>query len=265
MNAGPLFGSVFLATSVEAVEATTIVLAAGVARDWRSSLTGAGVATGGLAIAIAALGPAVSRIPLTWLRLVIGAALLWYGVKWLRKAILRAGGYLKVRNEAVAYQKELELAAAMQTEHRFGVKDWGAFRLSFNGVLLEGLEIVVIVLTFGANDHNTLLAGVAAAAAVVVVAIAGAAVRAPLTKVPENTMKFVVGIMLTSFGTFWFIEGTHLHWPGDDKALLVVIPAVALAAISCVSVLRRSRDRIASPLAAVLGVRIAGVARLSPK
>ncbi|MGN6474745.1 MAG: COG4280 domain-containing protein [Mycobacteriales bacterium] len=261
MNAGPLFASVFLATSVEAVEATTIVLAAGVARDWRSSLTGAGVAVGGLAVAVAALGPAVERIPLTWLRLVIGLALLWYGIKWLRKAILRAGGYLKLRNEAASYAKELEIAKAMAAEHRWGVKDWGAFRLSFNGVLLEGLEIVVIVLTFGANDHNTALAGLAAVVAVLVVAIAGVAVRAPLTKVPENTMKFVVGIMLTSFGTFWAAEGAHLHWPGDDKALLVVIPCVVLLSLACVSVLRTSSNRVGAALAAVLGVRISGVAR----
>lgn len=261
MNAGPLFGSVFLATSVEAVEATTIVLAAGVARDWRSSLTGAGVAVAGLTAAVAALGPAISRIPIDWLRLVIGAALLWYGVKWLRKAILRAGGYLKLRNEAVAYEKELAAAAGMTTEHRFGVKDWSAFRLSFNGVLLEGLEIVVIVLTFGANDHNTALAGIAAATAVVVVAIAGAAVRAPLTKVPENTMKFVVGIMLTSFGTFWFVEGVRVHWPGDDKALLAVIPIVTALSLACVAVLRGSAARAASALSAVLGVGMSGVAR----
>jgi uncharacterized membrane protein len=261
VNAGPLFGSVFLAASVEAVEATTIVLAAGVARSWRSSLTGAGVAVGGLAAVVAALGPAVSRIPLTWLRLVIGAALLLYGVKWLRKAILRAGGYLRLRDEAAAYQKELAAAATMTRVRRWGVEDWGAFRLSFNGVLLEGLEIVVIVLTFGANDHDTPLAGLAAVAAVVVVAIAGFAIRAPLTKVPENTMKFVVGIMLTSFGTFWALEGLHVHWPGDDKALLVVIPAVTALALGCVAILRQAHHRVASGLAGLLGIRLSGVAR----
>jgi uncharacterized membrane protein len=243
VSAGPLFASVFLATSVEAVEATTIVLAAGVARDWRSSLTGAGVATVGLAATIAALGPAVSRIPLSGLRLFVGTALLLFGVQWLRKAILRAGGYLKLRDEAAAYERDLAAAAAMTSTHRWGVKDWAAFTLSFKGVLLEGLEIVVIVLTFGANDHHTVLAGVAAAAAVVIVAAIGAAVRAPLTRVPENTLKFIVGIMLTGFGVFWSAEGAHAHWPGDDKALLVLIPVIALLSVGGVGLLRLSRTR----------------------
>jgi uncharacterized membrane protein len=249
VNAGPLFGSVFLATGVEAVEATTIVLAAGVARDWRSSLSGAGTAVAGLAVVVAALGPAVSRIPLDWLRLVIGLALLWYGVQWLRKAILRASGYKALHDEAAIYPRELAAAAAMAAEHRWGVRDWGAFRLSFNGVLLEGLEIVVIVLTFGADDHRTALAGIAAASAVVVVAAAGVAVRAPLTKVPENTLKFVVGIMLTSFGLFWSVEGARLDWPGGDKALFAVIPCVVVVAITAVAALRYRRARSAIDVA----------------
>jgi uncharacterized membrane protein len=245
VNAGPLFASVFLATTVEAVEATTIVLAAGVARSWRSSLTGAGIAIAGLAVTVAALGPAVERIPLDWLRLVIGAALLYYGAQWLRKAILRASGYKALHDEAAIYQRELAAAADLATVRRWGVEDWEAFRLSFNGVLLEGLEIVIIVLTFGANAHRTPLAGIAAAAAVVVVAAAGAVVRGPLTRVPENTLKFIVGVMLTSFGTFWTAEGAHLHWPGDDKALLVVVPTVAAASLATVAALRYRRARSA--------------------
>jgi uncharacterized membrane protein len=234
---------VFLATAVEAVEATTIVLAAGVARDWRSSLTGAAVAIVGLAATIAALGPAVARIPLGGLRLFVGTALLLFGVQWLRKAILRAGGYKDLHDEAAIYQRELQAAAAMPTSHRWGVSDWAAFTLSFKGVLLEGLEIVVIVLTFGANDHDTTLAGVAAAVAVVVVAGVGAAVRGPLTRVPENTLKFVVGVMLTGFGTFWAAEGAHASWPGDDAALLVLIPAIAMFSLAAVAVLRASHSR----------------------
>lgn len=249
MSPGPLFVSVFLASAVEAVEATTIVLAAGVARSWRSSLTGAGVALVSLAALVAALGPAIGQIPLNWLRLVIGAALLWYGLKWLRKAILRASGYLKLRDEAAAYERDLAEAAAMPRVHRLGVEDWSAFRLSFNGVLLEGLEVVVIVLTFGANDHRTLLAGLAATTAVAVVAVAGAAVRAPLTRVPENTMKFVVGIMLTSFGSFWAAQGAHVHWPGDDKALFALVPGIAAASVAAVAVLRYRRARSAMAVA----------------
>ena len=251
MNAGPLFASVFLATAVEAVEATTIVLAAGIARDWRSSLTGAGVAVAGLAATIAAFGPAVTSIPLNALRLFVGTALLLFGVQWLRKAILRAGGYKELHDEALIYQQELAIAAAMPSVRRWGVHDWGAFTLSFKGVLLEGLEIVVIVLTFGANAHRTPLAGIAAAAAVIVVAVAGAAVRHPLTRVPENTLKFIVGVMLTSFGTFWAAQGAHASWPGDDAALLVLAPTIALASVAAVAVLRRSRTRtLAVPAAA---------------
>jgi uncharacterized membrane protein len=238
VNPGPLFISVFLATAVEAVEATTIVLAAGVARDWRSSLSGALVAVVGLSATIAVFGPAVTRIPLNGLRLFVGTALLLFGVQWLRKAILRAGGYKELHDEAAIYQRELAAAGAMPTVRRWGVSDWAAFTLSFKGVLLEGLEIVVIVLTFGANDHNTPLAGLAAAAAVVVVAGAGVAVRAPLTRVPENTLKFVVGVMLTSFGTFWAAEGAHASWPGDDAALLVLIPVIAALSIAAVGILR---------------------------
>jgi uncharacterized membrane protein len=250
VSPGPLFVSVFLAAAVEAVEATTIVLAAGVARDWRSSLTGAAAAIAGLAATIAALGPAVARIPLSGLRLFVGTALLLFGVQWLRKAILRAGGYKDLHDEAAIYERELAAAASMPTTHRFGVSDWAAFTLSFKGVLLEGLEIVVIVLTFGANDHNTTLAGVAAAAAVVVVAGAGAAVRGPLTRVPENTLKFVVGVMLTGFGTFWAAEGAHASWPGDDAALLVLIPVIAGLSIAAVAILRWSRSTTHAALGA---------------
>ncbi|HWA64899.1 MAG TPA: FTR1 family protein [Mycobacteriales bacterium] len=238
MNPAPLFGSVFLATSVEAVEATTIVLAAGVARDWRSSLTGAGVAVAGLAATIAALGPAVSRIPLSGLRLFVGTALLLFGVQWLRKAILRAGGFMDLHDEAAIYERELATASTLSTTARWGIEDWAAFTLSFKGVLLEGLEIVVIVLTFGANDHDTPLAGVSAAVAVAVVAATGAAVRGPLTRVPENTMKFAVGVMLTSFGLFWATEGAHGSWPGGDAAVLVMVPLVLAVSAVAVAALR---------------------------
>jgi uncharacterized membrane protein len=238
VNPGPLFVSVFLATSVEAVEATTIVLAAGVARDWRSSLTGAAVAVVGLAATIAALGPAVARIPLSGLRLFVGTALLLFGVQWLRKAILRAGGYQDLHDEAAIYDRELTAAATLPTTQRWGVSDWAAFTLSFKGVLLEGLEIVVIVLTFGANDHDTTLAGISAAVAVAAVAVTGAAVRAPLTRVPENTLKFIVGVMLCGFGVFWATEGAHGSWPGDDLALLVIIPVLAALSLAAVAILR---------------------------
>ena len=241
MNGSALFVAVFLACAVEAVEATTIVLAAGTARDWRSALQGVGAGVAVLAAVVAALGPAVTRIPLGGLRLVVGAILLIFGLQWLRKAILRASGYKALHDEDLIFQTELEAARAAGAQRRGAVFDWYAFTLSFKGVVLEGLEVVFIALTFGSNQHDIPLASIAAGAAVVVVAAAGIAVRAPLARVPENTMKFVVGVMLTGFGTFWSAEGAHADWPGGDAALLVLIPAIAVFALGLVAWLRRQR------------------------
>jgi uncharacterized membrane protein len=237
-----LFIAVFLACAVEAVEATTIVLAAGTARDWRSAGLGTGAALAVLAVIVAALGPAVSQIPLRGLRVVVGALLLVFGLQWIRKAILRASGHKALHDEDVLYAKHLAEAAGQQARRTGFVPDWYGFTLSFKGVLLEGLEVVFIVLTFGSNDHNVGLAAIAAGCAVVLVAAAGLAVRAPLARVPENTLKFVVGIMLTSFGVFWGAEGAGAHWPGSDAALLVIIPAIALYSLGLVALLRRATD-----------------------
>jgi len=235
-----LFIAVFLACVVEAVEATTIVLAAGTARDWRSAGIGTGAALVVLAVVVAALGPAVSHIPLTALRVVVGALLLVFGLQWIRKAILRASGHKALHDEDKLYAKHLAEAEEQQSRRTFLAPDSYGFRLAFMGVLLEGLEVVFIVLTFGANARNVGLATIAAACAVVLVAAAGFAVRAPLARVPENTMKFVVGIMLTSFGMFWGGEGAGAHWPGSDAALLVIIPAVALVSLGLTALLRRT-------------------------
>ncbi|HTS96353.1 MAG TPA: hypothetical protein VMI33_07005 [Streptosporangiaceae bacterium] len=233
-----LFIAVFLACAVEAVEATTIVLAAGTARDWRSAASGMAGALAVLAVIVAALGPAVSDIPLRGLRLVVGALLLVFGLQWLRKAILRASGHKARHDEDKIFAEQLATAAT-QSRRRVGlVPDWYGFTLSFKGVLLEGLEVVFIVLTFGGNQHNVGLAAIAAGCAVVLVAAAGVAVRSPLRRVPENTLKFVVGIMLTAFGTFWGAEGAGAHWPGSDAALLVLIPAIAGFALILVAALR---------------------------
>jgi uncharacterized membrane protein len=241
-GAGALFLAVFLACAVEAVEATTIVLAAGTSRDWRSATTGIAAALGLLALIVAAAGPAVSRIPLHGLRLAVGGLLLIFGLQWLRKAILRASGHKARHDEEKLYaEHRASLAGQDHRPARF-VPDWFGFTLAFKGVLLEGLEVVFIVLTFGSNQHNIGLAAVAAACAVVIVAAVGVAVRAPLARVPENSMKFVVGIMLTSFGAFWGVEGAGGHWPGSDGALLVLIPAVAVFALALVAVLRRAGD-----------------------
>ena len=239
MTGTALFLAVFLACAVEAVEALTITLAAGTSRDWRSALTGVGVAMGVLAVVVAALGPAVSAIPLTALRLLVGGLLLIFGIGWLRKAVLRASGHKAMRDEDAAYQRAIAAARAADPGRRPLVGDWFAFTLAFKGVLLEGLEVVFIALTFGSNQHNVPLAAVAALAAVLVVAAAGFAIRAPLARVPENAMKLVVGVMLVSFGTFWGAEGAGARWPGGDAALLVVVPAIAVVTWVYVGAFRR--------------------------
>jgi uncharacterized membrane protein len=247
-GAWALFLAVFLACAVEAVEATTIVLAAGTARDWRSAMTGTGVALAALAVIVAVLGPAVSAIPLHDLRLLVGALLLVFGLQWLRKAILRASGHKALHDEDRIFREQLALAKAQGKESRTPlVPDWYGFTLSFKGVLLEGLEVVFIVLTFGGNQHDVGLAAIAAACAVLLIAGLGVAVRAPLARVPENTLKFIVGIMLTSFGALWGAEGAGARWPGSDAALLVLIPAVGLLALGLTAVLRRTGSPAGRP------------------
>ena len=240
MGAGALFIAVFLACAVEAVEATTIVLAAGTTRDWRSATTGLLAALAVLAVITAVLGPAVTALPLQALRLFVGALLLIFGLQVLRKAILRASGHKALHDEQEIYRAQVSIASA-EPVHRAGlVPDLYGFTLSFKGVLLEGLEVVFIALTFGGNAHQIPLAALAAVGAVLVVAVGGLALRAPLARVPENTMKFVVGVMLTAFGTFWGAEGAGARWPGTDAALLVLVPGIALFALALVVLLRRT-------------------------
>jgi uncharacterized membrane protein len=238
LNALPLIITVFVACAVEAVEALTIVLATGITREWKSTLQGMGVALVVLAVITAAVGPAISYLPLTGLRVVVGALLAIFGLQWLRKAVLRAAGYKALHDEASAYLREVAAAEAATSESKRGVSDWYSFTLAFKGVLLEGLEVVFIVITFGSNQKNIGAAVIGAAAAIIVVTVVGIAIKAPLTKVPENWMKFAVGVMLTSFGTFWGAEGAGVAWPGNDAALLVLVPVVALAAAGCVYWLR---------------------------
>jgi uncharacterized membrane protein len=234
--------SVFLACAVEAVEALTIVLAVGYTRSWRSSLTGVGAAAVVLAGLTAALGPALTALPINTLRVVVGALLLIFGLQWLRKAILRASGLKALRNEREAYEQEQVAARGAGTVDRTRLDPY-SFTIAFKGVLLEGLEVVFIVLTFGANQHDVGLAAAAAGVAVLAVVLTGLAIHAPLSRVPENTMKFAVGVMLTSFGTFWGAEGAGAHWPGSDAALLVIIPATLALATLMTAGLRRRAGR----------------------
>jgi uncharacterized membrane protein len=240
MSAWVLFATVFVACAVEAVEALTIVLAAGTSRHWGSALQGTGAALVVLAATVGVLGPTVGLIPLGPLRLLVGALLLIFGLQWLRKAVLRASGHKALHDEEARYAKQVAAAEAAGDGGRGIVHDWYAFTLSFKGVVLEGLEVAFIVVTFGTNQRDVPVAVLGAVAAVVVVAGVGVAVRAPLARVPENTMKFAVGTMLTAFGVFWSTEGTGADWPGADAALLVIVPAVAALAAGYVALLRRT-------------------------
>ena len=235
-----LFLSAFLASGVEFVEALTIVLAAGLARGWRSALTGLGAATVVLAVVVAVLGPALTAIPLQALQLLVGALLLVFGLQWLRKAILRASGYKALHDEDAIFARELREAETAAHEERAGL-DWYGFTLSFKGVFLEGLEVAFIVLTFGSTQQNIPLAAAGAAIAIVLVAVVGVLARAPLARVPENSMKFAVGVMLTTFGIFWGAEGAGASWPGGDAMILGVLAFVLVLAFASVGVLRRRR------------------------
>jgi uncharacterized membrane protein len=230
----------FLASAVEMVEALTIVLGVGVVRGWRSTLIGAGSALVVLALLVAALGPALSHIPIDALRLVVGALLLAFGLQWLRKAILRSSGYVSLHDEDEAFRSEREQAAAAGTEMRAGL-DWYSFTVAFKGVLLEGLEVVFIVISFGSAQDALGLAAAGAAAAFVVVVAAGVLAQGPLSRVPENTIKYAVGLLLTSFGCFWGAEGAGVDWPGDEVSLLGVIAFFVVFSFALVRVLGRRR------------------------
>jgi uncharacterized membrane protein len=232
-----LFLAAFLAASVEMVEALTIVLAVGVTRSWRATGWGAGVALVSLAVIIGALGPAITRLPINGLRLFVGTILLIFGLQWLRKAILRATGLKAMHDEDAIYQEEVADAKEAAVVERAGL-DWYAFTVAFKGVFLEGLEVAFIVVTFGATQGNVPLAAAGAIAALVVVLIVGAMVHAPLSRVPENTLKFGVGVMLTAFGMFWAAEGAGAEWPHGDIAILGLLAFVIVGSLGLVTLAR---------------------------
>ncbi|HWD34772.1 MAG TPA: hypothetical protein VG840_01340, partial [Casimicrobiaceae bacterium] len=191
-----------------------------------------------------ALGPALTLVPIDALRLVVGALLLAFGLQWLRKAILRASGYKPLHDEDAIFAREAAEARSAGSETRAGL-DWYGFTLSFKGVLLEGLEVAFIVITFGSTQGSIGLAALGAGIALVLVAVVGVVVHAPLSRVPENTMKFAVGVMLTTFGIFWSTEGVGARWPGGDAALPVVLAFVIALSFASVVLLRRRRLVIA--------------------
>jgi uncharacterized membrane protein len=234
----------FVACFVEMVEATTIVMAMGFTRSWRSALAGTGAALGLLAVVTAAAGYALTTwLPETALQLAIGGLLLIFGLQWLRKAILRSSGRKAIHDEDKIYREEAAAARAAGAPSR-GL-DMFSFIVSFKGVFLEGMEVVFIVLTFGLNAGNIPVAVYGAATAIVVVLLIATAARRPLSMIPENTLKYLVGLLLASFGTYWAIEGVgifragreSIEWPGHDLAILgllavwVVLSRVFIAAL----------------------------------
>jgi uncharacterized membrane protein len=237
MHNALLVFAAFLACTVEMVEALTIVLAVAVTRGWRSAGWGVAAALGVLALIVAALGPALAHLPIDALRLVVGSVLLVFGLQWLRKAVLRASGLKALHDEEAIYAAEV---AELRANGERPKHDWYAFTVAFKGVFLEGLEVAFIVVTFGGTQRNVGLAALGAAAALVVVLIAGMIVHAPLTRVPENTLKFGVGIMLTSFGIFWSTEGAGIKWPGADASILGVIAFVIVTSFGIVALARRA-------------------------
>jgi uncharacterized membrane protein len=236
--AAPAVGSAFLASLVEAVEAFTIVLAVATLRGWRPAACGAAGALGVLGVLIAGLGPLLDRVPLHPLQLAIGVLLLLLGMGWLRKAILRAAGVIPLHDEAAIFASETGQLAD-STRHQPTSLDWIAGLTAFKAVLLEGLEVVFIVIAVGAGRGLLWLAGVGALAACLAILAIGVAVRKPLAKVPENTLKFGIGVMLSAFGVFWTGEGLGINWPGQDFALGAFAVLFLSVGIAAASMLRR--------------------------
>lgn len=219
-TAAPAIGAAFFASLVEVVEAFTIVLAVATLRGWRPAAFGAVAGLAVLAAIVLLLGPLLGHVPIHWLQLTIGILLLLFGLGWLRKASLRAAGVIPLHDEEAIYSAE---AAALDEEarHRRQNLGWIAAATALKAVLIEGLEVVFIVIAVGAGRGLLLPAGLGAAAACAVVLVSGAIVHRPLSRVPENTLKFGVGVMLSAFGVFWTGEGMGIAWPGQDLALLL--------------------------------------------
>lgn len=229
----------FLASLVEAVEALTIVLAVATVRGWRPAGLGAFAGLALLVLIVVGLGPLFDQVPLHLLQLVIGILLLLFGMRWLRKAILRAANIVPLHDEAIAFKigtEELREQARRQ-EKRL---DWLAAIASFKAVLLEGLEVVFIIIAVAAGRELLFPASIGALAACLLVAGTGLVVHRPLARVPENTLKFTVGVMLSAFGVFWTGEGLGVSWPGADIAIVAFAALFLMAALAAVAFIRRS-------------------------
>lgn len=231
------FLAALLASSVEMVEALTIVLAVGVTRSWRPALLGVGAGLLSLTVVVVAFGPSlVNYVPIDALRVTIGTLLLIFGLQWLRKAVLRSSGLKAMHDEAQIYEAEvLVLRRAGRDPNSF---DWTGFTVAFKGVFLEGLEVAFIVLTFGANEGRFDLPIAGATVGLILVVTAGVLVHRPLSRVPENTIKYAVGLLLAAFGTFWVGEGVGVEWTLHDPTIIVLVGVYAAAAATLVWYLR---------------------------
>jgi uncharacterized membrane protein len=245
-HAGTAIASAFLASLVEAVEALTIVLAVGTVRGWRPALAGTLAGLAFLALLVLAFGPLIARMPIHYMQLAVGVLLLLFGMRWLRKAILRAAGVIALHDEAEAFAEE---SAALSAAHG-PRRGWDAIAVitAFKAVVLEGLEVVFIVLAVGAAGDLLVPASLGALAACALVVIVGCAVHRPLARIPENTLKFAVGVLLSAFGAFWVGEGLGFHWPGDDLAILAIAALFLAAAAAAVGRISQRRTA-AAPLA----------------
>ncbi|MET3901413.1 putative membrane protein [Devosia sp. UYZn731] len=242
--AGPAVISAFLASLVEVVEAFTIVLAVATIRGWRPAVIGTIAGLVVLALLVVLLGPLLEQIPLAYLQLVIGVLLLLFGLRWLRKAILRSAGHIALHDETKAFAKEeaeLREAERRQNTHL----DWVAGIAAFKAVFLEGLEVVFIVIAISAGRGLILPAAMGALAACVLVLLIGLILRRPLAQVPENTLKFCVGVMLSAFGVFWTGEGLHVEWPGADLSILGFGAIFLIVGVVAARVLRRPTAEVA--------------------
>jgi uncharacterized membrane protein len=235
----------FLASLVECVEALTVVLAIGSVRGWRSALIGSATAIGVLLVIVAALGTVLTHIPLRSIQLVIGTLLLLFGLRWLRKAILRSAGLIPLHDEQAAFAKNAESMRHFGNGHT--AWDKIAFAATFHITMLEGTEVVFIVIAIGAGRTGTLFpASLGAVGALLVVIALGFILHRPLARVPENTFKFIVGVMLSAFGTFWVGEGMHLAWPAADWSILALIAAYLAIALVMVPLCRSRSQAVTS-------------------
>ena len=233
--------TVALASAVEVVEATTIILASGITRGWRSTWEGTILAIIVLAAIVAIAGPAlINYVPINVLRLVVGTLLLIFGMQWLYKNILRASGYKALHDESLIYQRNVDNLSQSPGVMR-GQRDSVAFVISFKGVFLEGMEIVIIVISFGVPAGQLVPCILAAAAAVVVVGSIGALLTRPLSKVPEEYLKLGVALILSTFGTFWMGEGAGIAWPLSDGFLIVILATLTLITFGIIFYFRKTK------------------------